>query len=334
MYVRVALIGAKYWKQLISILILILGLIFILFFASQQEEQMEYEYLEGGEAAVSPLVLRYEPLVTKYAQKYGVESYVQLLLAKIQQESGGRLPDVMQSSESIGLPPNTITDPEQSIDVGVRYFAQVLKEAKGDVKLTLQAYNFGTGFIDYALDRGGYSKEVAVKFSEMMASKLGWSRYGDVNYVDNVLRYLYGSGAGTVNARGFSMPISGSSVNSKFGVRIDPIDGSLSYHNGVDFSCKKGQPIYSVKPGTVTRAGWENSNDHTQGFGQRVYVDHGGNQVTVYAHLSKILVAEGQKVTQGQAVGGCGTTGYSTGNHLHLELHVSGRRIDPLPYIR
>ncbi|MGM0874728.1 MAG: lysozyme family protein [Bacillota bacterium] len=136
--------------------------------------------------------MRYEPLVTKYAQKYGIESYVQLLLAKIMQESGGRLPDVMQSSESIGLPRNTIVDPEFSIDVGVKYFASVLKSAKGDIKLALQSYNFGGGFIPYAQERGGYSKEVAVAFSNMMASKLGWSRYGDVNYVDNVLRYLSG----------------------------------------------------------------------------------------------------------------------------------------------
>lgn len=306
----------------------------MLFFASGDEDQIDYEYLEGGEAAVSPLVLRYEPLVTKYAKKYGVESYVQLLLAKIQQESGGRLPDVMQSSESLGLPPNTITDPEQSIDAGVKYFAQILKSAKGDVKLALQSYNFGGGFIDYANKRGGYSKEVAAEFAAMMADKLGWTRYGDVNYVDNVLRYLYGAGPENVNAKGFSMPISGSKVTSQFGARIDPISGAVSYHNGTDFSCKKGQAIYAVKPGTVDRAGWENPSNHSQGFGQRVYVNHGGNQITVYAHLSKINVKEGQKITQGQMVGGCGTTGYSTGNHLHLELHIAGRKVNPLPYLQ
>lgn len=143
----------------------------------------------GGTAQVTPQVLRYEPLVRKYAEKYGVEDYVGILLAKMMQESGGRLPDVMQSSESIGLPRNTISDPELSIDVGVRYFASVIKKANGDIKLGLQSYNFGTGFIDWANARGGYSKENVIAFSNMMAAKLGWDRYGDIHYVDHVLRY-------------------------------------------------------------------------------------------------------------------------------------------------
>ncbi|CAK6480981.1 hypothetical protein BFRIPA_00035 (plasmid) [Peribacillus frigoritolerans] len=63
--------------------------------------------------------------------------------------------DVMQSSESIGLPPGAITDPEYSIQVGVKHFAEVMKQAKGDVNLALQSYNFGDGFIGYALERGG-----------------------------------------------------------------------------------------------------------------------------------------------------------------------------------
>ncbi|WP_347553005.1 bifunctional lytic transglycosylase/C40 family peptidase (plasmid) [Pseudalkalibacillus hwajinpoensis] len=143
----------------------------------------------GGTAQVSAEVLRYEPLITHYATEYEVSEYVGLILALIQQESGGRHLDVMQSSESIGLPPGTITDPEYSIQLGVKYFAEVMKQSKGDIHLGLQSYNFGSGFIGYALERGGYSKEVAIDFSEMMAVKMGWETYGDVNYVQHVLRY-------------------------------------------------------------------------------------------------------------------------------------------------
>ncbi|MBZ5752754.1 bifunctional lytic transglycosylase/C40 family peptidase [Metabacillus rhizolycopersici] len=143
----------------------------------------------GGTAQVSAEVLRYESLIRKYAEDNGVGEYVGLLMALIQQESGGRHLDVMQSSESIGLPAGAIMDPEYSIQIGVKYFAEVMKQAKGDIHLALQAYNFGNGFIGYAIERGGYSKEVAIQFSQMMASKLGWSRYGDVEYVDHVLRY-------------------------------------------------------------------------------------------------------------------------------------------------
>lgn len=142
-----------------------------------------------GEAKVSAAVMRYEPLVRKYAVVEGIEDQVNLILALIQQESGGNLLDVMQSSESLGLPRNTITDPEISIKYGVKHFANVFKAAGGDVKLTLQSYNFGSGFISYAKERGGYSKETAIAFSKMWAARMGWSSYGDVNYVDNVMRY-------------------------------------------------------------------------------------------------------------------------------------------------
>ncbi|MEK4069862.1 bifunctional lytic transglycosylase/C40 family peptidase [Peribacillus sp. FSL R5-0717] len=155
----------------------------------------------GGTAQVSSEVMRYEPLIRKYAEQNGVGEYVGLILAMIQQESGGRELDVMQSSESIGLPPGAITDPEYSIQVGVKHFAEVMKQAKGDINLALQSYNFGDGFIRYALERGGYSKEIATQFSQMMAAREGWSRYGDVNYVDHVMQY-YNGGVGSVVVMG------------------------------------------------------------------------------------------------------------------------------------
>ncbi|MEH6949118.1 bifunctional lytic transglycosylase/C40 family peptidase [Bacillus sp. JJ634] len=194
MNIGLPLLLMKNWRYVLLALFLLLMTPLILIggiFGQYQIESTTDDIMGGGggEANVSPEVLRYKPLLEKYAEMYGVEQYVSLLLAKMQQESGGRLPDVMQSSESIGLPPNTITDPEYSIEVGVRYFAKVLKNADGDIKLTLQSYNFGDGFIPFAESRGGYSKEVAVQFSNMMANKLGWRRYGDINYVENVMRY-------------------------------------------------------------------------------------------------------------------------------------------------
>lgn len=152
---------------------------------------MEHE-VESGGIDLNDAVLAFEPLVRKYAEKYGVEDHISLILALIQQESGGRVLDVMQSSESAGLPPNTFTNPEDSIEQGIKYFARMLSKSKDDIKLALQSYNFGEKFISYALSRGGYSKENAISFSKMMAELQGWDRYGDINYVDNVLRYATG----------------------------------------------------------------------------------------------------------------------------------------------
>ncbi|AVB12192.1 lysozyme family protein [Bacillus velezensis] len=151
----------------------------------------------AGKAKISQDVERYRPLFEKYAEKYDLTKHIDVIMALVMQESGGRHLDVMQSSESMGLPPNTITDPEVSIDVGMKHFKSVLDKAGGDIKLTLQAYNYGGGFIDYVKKNGGkYSKELALSFSKEQAAKVGWSSYGDPLYVDHVLRYLDTGGKG------------------------------------------------------------------------------------------------------------------------------------------
>lgn len=150
-------------------------------------EQSGGAIISGGNKPVSAEVLKYEELVRNYAIQYGVEKYTDILMAMIMQESAGKLLDVMQSSGAAG---HTITDPTESIMVGVKYFSDAIRAADGDVKLALQSYNFGLGFINYAKANGGYSKENAIKFSLQQAAKQGWSRYGDVDYADHVLQYV------------------------------------------------------------------------------------------------------------------------------------------------
>lgn len=156
-----------------------------------------------GTAKVPEVVLRYEPIVRKYLEQHGMGDYTQLLLALIMQETGGRYLDVMQSSESLGMKPNTLTDPELSIQQGVNHFVSVFNNAKAssgkvDIELTLQSYNFGGGYIAYAKAHGGHSKENAVAFSKQEAAKKGWKRYGDVDYVEHVMRY-YNDSNQTIN---------------------------------------------------------------------------------------------------------------------------------------
>ena len=150
---------------------------------------------------VSSQVQSYEIIIQKYAKQHGIPEFTELIKAVMMQESGGQGADPMQASEcgyNTKFPnnPNGITDPEYSINVGIQNLAACLKAAGAEnpidmqnIKLALQGYNFGNGYISWAMERGGYSAANAIEFSNMMAKKLGWARYGDVNYVNNVLRY-------------------------------------------------------------------------------------------------------------------------------------------------
>lgn len=151
---------------------------------------------------VSAEVEAYEPLIRQYARQYGIEEYVELIKAVMMQESGGQGTDPMQASEcgyNTRYPntPNGITDPEYSIDVGIQNLAACLREAgvespvdMNNIKLALQGYNYGNGYISWAKENyGGYTYANAVEFSEMMAERNGWSSYGDKEYVSHVLRY-------------------------------------------------------------------------------------------------------------------------------------------------
>lgn len=173
-------------------------------------------------ANVSEEVLAYRSAVERIAAKYGMEQYTELILAVMMQESGGRVKDVMQASESsfnqkYPHAPGSITDPEYSIECGVQALKYVLDKAGctgpadlNRIKLALQGYNFGSGYIDWAMERdGGYTKENAAAFSDMMCARPGWnySVYGDKDYVDHVLRYYtITSTGGTYPANGMQIP--------------------------------------------------------------------------------------------------------------------------------
>lgn len=113
---------------------------------------------------------------------------------------------------------------------------------------------------------------------------------------------------------------------SGYGMRIDPIYKTTKFHAGMDFSANTGTPIYATGNGTVVKAGWESA------YGNLIKIDHGFGYVTWYAHLSKIRVRAGQKVMRGEVIGEVGNTGKSTGPHLHYEVHVKGKVVNPVNY--
>lgn len=141
-----------------------------------------------------PLSVRiWTPLVKKELQANDLEEYTPIVMAIIAQESGGKKLDVMQSSESIELPPNTIKDPRESIKTGIAYFKQSIErmeETDVDLDTAIQSYNYGLGYIDYIKENGGkHSADLSEEFAKEWAKKMDWPSYGDAKYAYKIKHY-------------------------------------------------------------------------------------------------------------------------------------------------
>ena len=117
-------------------------------------------------------------------------------------------------------------------------------------------------------------------------------------------------------------------ISSMFGSRKDPFTGADSYHTGVDLACPTGTPVKAAMSGTVVRAGWSNV------FGNYIIVKHLDGYQTLYGHLSKIEVSKNAFVNQGDEIGLVGSTGYSTGPHLHFTVYKNGKLVNPMNLLK
>jgi len=124
----------------------------------------------------------------------------------------------------------------------------------------------------------------------------------------------------------YTVPVFGR-VTSRFGYRIHPISGNTTFHHGADIAAAGGTPVACFADGAVCETGY------SAVYGNYVKVQHAGDFLSFYAHLSKINVKEGKRVSMGDQIGKVGNTGYSTGAHLHFELRRQGRIIDPFDYL-
>ena len=194
-------------------------------------------------------------------------------------------------------------------------------------------------------------RELAVVYANI-SSAIGVSatHESQVNATEIYYRVLYGRPAPTygdafdqwsdglplssapfIGADGFCSPLGEgwrSMVTSEFGYRKDPFTGQTKGHGGIDLGAPKGTPIRAALPGTVYVVRYANS-----GYGYHVMIDHGGGFVTLYAHCSKILATEGQQVEAGTMIAEVGSTGRSTGNHLHFEVRIGGEKQNPRSYL-
>jgi murein DD-endopeptidase MepM/ murein hydrolase activator NlpD len=123
-------------------------------------------------------------------------------------------------------------------------------------------------------------------------------------------------------------PLANFAFTSAFGVRADPFRGTAAMHAGIDLSAPYGTPIYATADGMVERAEWFG------GYGNMVEIDHGKGIATRYGHMSRIAAHNGTHVKRGDLIGYVGSTGRSTGNHLHYEVRIDGHAVNPIPFLQ
>jgi murein DD-endopeptidase MepM/ murein hydrolase activator NlpD len=124
------------------------------------------------------------------------------------------------------------------------------------------------------------------------------------------------------------MPVDAPAMTSGFGMRVHPILGVRRGHKGIDLASPTGTPIHAAADGVISRADWFSS------YGLYVSIEHGGQIETRYGHMSRLNVAAGQMVHKGDIIGYVGTTGRSTGPHLHYEVRIAGQAVNPVPYLQ
>lgn len=123
-------------------------------------------------------------------------------------------------------------------------------------------------------------------------------------------------------------PVRNYVITDTFGPRMHPILNEWRQHYGTDFAATYGTPVFAIESGVVIMAGWNDA------YGNLVVIDHGGGIASWYGHSSKLLVSVGDNVTKGQQIANAGSTGWSTGPHVHLEIHVNGTPEDPMSYLQ
>lgn len=151
--------------------------------------------------------------------------------------------------------------------------------------------------------------------------------YKNAKYQEELAKMAL-QGQNPPSAAGWITPVSGYTITSPFGMRKHPILGYSKMHNGIDMACPSGTPIYASRAGTVTNASYQ-----AGGAGYYVSINHGDGFASIYMHMTRFVVSAGQTVTAGQLIGYVGSTGLSTGPHLHFGISYAGAYVNPLAYI-
>ncbi|MGO3374196.1 M23 family metallopeptidase [Brochothrix thermosphacta] len=337
-------------SSLLPMLILVPVLLIVIVF-SRGDTEMNL----GGEGTligVNAETLAFKEPILKEMQKQQLDKkWLNLLLAHVMQESHGGLlsDDIFQCSESLGLPPNSL-GVKESIVQGVSFFKAQLKVVasttghepsptnEGDVNISSVLYQFPSFGPWLKKERNGkWSEEANYYFYKNVVPGFG-AGPGDKDYFKNILKYydcnsgnLVGGGTGK-----YIIPVDNPIVSSGFVDRINPVTGQREQHKGLDFAQPMNSAIKAADDGVVVFAGMGSNSNGFNNYGNVVLLEHPkSKEWTLYAHQNAVSVTKGQKVKQGQVIGKVGSTGQSTGAHLHFEIRKQqwGGQIDPAPIL-
>ena len=310
-----------------------------------------------GKAKVNATVQSYTATIKKYAEQYGIPQYVEVIKAIMMTESGGSGRDPMQASESghanqlsscsgkygasrIGC----ITDPIDSINVGVQVFKSTLQAANFDIAVAIQSYNFGPYFATWIKENGGkYTVEAAELYSATVMAQAGQG-LGTPTHAQKVLTQYYehpGCTAGSISpdmigANDWVWPTSSKRVTDTFistaGFRYGEVHGAVDI--GAIRPGVAGDSVWAMADGVVIQVG------PITGGGRSVFIQHENNVISRYIHLLSYNVTVGQKVTKGQIIGKMGGSGGTRTSvidnvyavHLDFQIKLNGQPVDPLQF--
>lgn len=342
----------------VGVVILVVGLIVVIISAiiSNGAEDLGSGPIVDGQGKQLPesVLIWKEDVAAEMERQELDQKYLYVLLAIMKQESNGDVAysngDIFKSSESKCGQIGCITDPIESIQQGVTHFKNNVVNAKDNMEVAIASYNFGNGFAKWTQENydNKWSLDIAIEYSQLMMTKVNDPQnyscirkeakeygacYGDILYVPSILAYLPNN-KGDIAAElvgDFAMPVSPMIITSGFGYRSAASTNGIgtTNHEGIDFACTNGvTKIRAVKEGTVAFSGV------ATGFGYTVVIQHDEKFYSTYGHMSSLIAEQGSKVEQGEAIGICGSTGNSTGPHLHLEFNTQmwGGRFNPQPY--
>ncbi len=278
---------------------------------------------DAYEAKVSAKTERYRGLVEEYCEKYDIDDYVELVLAMIEQESGGNPPDVMQTEQSYYNTHPPINSAKESIDCGTHQLSDCLKSAKckgptdiAGIKLAIQGYNFGNGYIGWAIKNyKGYTHESAKVFSAMMKAKLGLSGYGDVDYVKHVLRYYVAVESTKISNGNASKILKELKENNKANAgawRV--IEKGASLIGKVDYSMDKRQGDGRDNPKYLDCSSFTAWAFHKSGYSSVPY----GSTTATFVESSKFKTITADKLKVGDIGLKSNTTATGASNHVGI----------------